>query len=96
MNKDTLLIRAKLESVTPDRTQFKPYAPTLTFDNVYVDIPVPGDHSKVEKGDKIVLTVDGMAVALDVVATAIEQMNERWMKSKQTPYAKHNPLKIEP
>jgi hypothetical protein len=29
---------------------------------------------------------------LDVVATAIEEMNQRWTISKKDPYKKYNPL----
>lgn len=90
MAKDAVMIRAKLTSATPDRTQYKPYAPTLEFENVYVDIPIPAEHT-VEKGGVIVLTVDGMAIALDVVATAIEKMNERWTLSKQNPTKNYRP-----
>jgi hypothetical protein len=80
-------VLAKLVSATPDRTQYKPYAPVLEFDNVYVEIPIPADQAQLEKGDKIVLSVDGLATTLDVVATAIEKMNTAYTQSKQNPYA---------
>ncbi len=78
-------VRAKLVSATPDRTNFKPYGHTLEFENVYVDIAVPASHVIEKKGEKIVLDVDGMAIVLDGIATAIEEMNERWTKSKYNP-----------
>jgi hypothetical protein len=89
------IVRAKLETATPDRTQYKPYAPTLSFSEVYVDIPVPAGYVTEEKGSKIILDVDGLAVLLDVVATSIEEMNQRWTMSKKDPYKKYNPL-VEP
>jgi hypothetical protein len=85
--KEDVIVLAKLASATPDRTQYKPYAPVLEFENVYVEIPVSGDHARVEKGDKIVLDVDGLAIALDVVATGIEKMNTAYTQSKSNPYA---------
>jgi len=91
MAKDIVVIRAKLESATPDRTQYKPYSPTLTFENVYVEIPVPVENAMlVEKGGKIVLDVDGLAIILDVVATAIEKMNTKYTQSFQRP-GQHHP-----
>lgn len=87
-----VMIRAKLESAEPDRTQYKPYATKLTFDDVYVELPVSADLVVTEeKGGKIVLTVDGVAAMLDVYASAIEKMNEDWIKSKQNPYANRKP-----
>jgi hypothetical protein len=91
VTKGVVMIRAKLESASPDRTQYKPYAPTLTFENVYVDIPVPAENVTPEKGDKIVLDVDGLAITLDVVATAIEKMNTRWTQSFNKP-GQHRPF----
>jgi hypothetical protein len=90
-NKEPVVIRAKIESATPDRTQWKPYSTTLTFDEVYVDIPVPADQVIEEKGGKIVLTVDGVAVMLDVYLTAIDKMNEQYTLSKQNPYQNRKP-----
>jgi hypothetical protein len=84
-------VLAKLVSATPDRTQYKPYAPVLEFDNVYVEIPIPAEQADVQKGDKIVLTVDGLATTLDVVASAIEKMNTAYTQSKQNPYANRKP-----
>ena len=93
MAKEVVMIRARVESAAPDRTQYKPYAPTLTFENVYVDIPVPAEHAEklALKGGSIILDVDGLAIALDVVATAIEKMNTRWTLSKQEPHKNYRP-----
>ena len=90
MPKDSVVIRARLESATPDRTQYKPYAPTLVFENVFVEIPVPAEIAKLEKGDKSILDVDGLAITLDVVATAIEKMNTRYTQSFNKP-GQHRP-----
>lgn len=89
--RDTVKVRAKLESMTPDRTQWKPYSTTLTFEDVFVDIEVPAELVNVEKGGAVVLDVNGVAVLLDVYTTAIEKMNERWTKSKSQPNKLYDP-----
>ena len=88
--KKLVKVRAKLESMTPDRTQWKPYSTTLTFDNVFVDIEVPAELVSKE-GSKLILEADGVSVLIDVYATAIEEMNTRWTKSKQTPNKIYDP-----
>lgn len=93
MPKDVVMIRAKVESATPDRTQWKPYATTLTFDSpaVYVEIPVPAEHVRKEaQGERLVLTLEGWTIFLDGYATAVEKMNNRWIQSFQKP-GQHRP-----
>jgi len=88
----TVLIRAKIESATPDRTQYKPYATTLTFeDTLFIDIPVPAEHVIEQmKGGQIVLSLEGWTIFLDEYATAVEKMNQRWVNSFNKP-AQHKP-----
>ena len=90
MPKDLVKVRARLVSVSPDRTQWKPYHTILEFDNVFVDIEVPAELVRKEKG-ATVLDVNGVAVLLDVYTTAIEKMNDRWAKSKSRPNQIYDP-----
>ncbi len=89
---NVVMIRAKVESATPDRTQWKPYATTLTFDSpaVYIEVPVPAEHVRKEK-EGLVLSLEGWTIFLDGYATAVEKMNTRWTKSFQMP-GQHRPF----
>lgn len=90
---NVVMIRAKVESATPDRTQWKPYATTLTFDSpaVYVEIPVPAEHVRKEKDGSLTLSLAGWTIFLDGYATEVDKMNTRWTKSFQSP-GQHKPF----
>lgn len=93
-DKDVVMIRARVQSASPERTQYKPYSTTLTFDDdapVYVEIPVPAEHVTVGKGGVHVLTLEGWTIFLDVYASAVEKMNEKWTLSKQNPAKTYRP-----
>lgn len=86
-----VMIRAKVESASPERTQFKPYSTTLTFDgSLFVDIPVPVEHVIEKKGEKVVLSLEGWMIFLDVYTTEVEKMHARWIQSFQKP-GQHRP-----
>lgn len=88
--KDIVMIRAKVESATPDRTQWKPYSTTLVFDiPLYIEVPVPAEHVRKEK-DHTVLTLEGWTIFLDAYATEVDKMNTRWTQSFQKP-GQHRP-----
>ena len=55
-----LKVPAKLTEASPDITDFKKYAPVLTFENLYVLLTVEG----VKDGDRVVVTEDAAAEAL--------------------------------
>jgi len=80
------MIRARVESASPERTQYKPYSTTLMFDEpeVYIEIPVPAEHVTKEK-DKLILTLAGWTIFLDVYASEVEKMHAQWTRSFQTP-----------
>lgn len=90
---NVVMIRAKVESATPDRTQWKPYATTLVFDApaLYIEIPVPAEHVIERKGERVVLSLTGWTIFLDGYTTEIDKMNTRWTKSFQTP-GQHKPF----
>jgi len=87
MSSKVVMIRAKVESATPDRTQWKPYAATLTFDDtLFIEIPIPVEHVvEIAKGGQIILSLEGWTIFLDTYTSAVEKMNERWTLSKQIP-----------
>ncbi len=93
MAKDIIMIRARVESASPERTQYKPYSTTLVFDApaVYVDIPVPAEHVIERKGERVVLSLTGWTILLDTYATEVEKMNQRWQQSFNKP-AQHKPI----
>jgi len=91
-----VMIRAKVESASPERIQYKPYSTTLTFDdNLFIEIPIPAEHviatAKGEKGGQVVLSLEGWTIFLDVYASVVEKMNEKWTLSKQNPTKNYRP-----
>lgn len=74
--KKTQTILFKLDYIITDRTEYKPYIAQLSGENIFVAVNVPEEEVSSEP-KRTVLTVDGLAVVLDKVATAIETMNEQ-------------------
>ncbi len=70
-------LRFRLESVSPQREQYKPYAYSLVSDNVYVEIDVSADVvvDKDNSGD-VVLNLEGFKVILSSLANAVEEVHE--------------------
>lgn len=67
-------IMLKVEEIKTDPLQYKPYSPTLRADNLFVEVEVPGELSRLEKGD-IILTTDGLAIMCKILATSIMKYN---------------------
>ena len=91
---DVVMIRARVESASPERTQYKLYSTTLMFDGeqaVFIEIPVPAEHVRREGDGGLTLSLEGWTIFLDVYASAVEKMNERWTLSKQNPTKNHHP-----
>lgn len=80
-----ILVPVKVESATPDRVQWKPYATNLVFNNLWIEVPVPddADHVASKKGDEIVLTLKGYATLLANYVSAIEEMHNAYIQSFQ-------------
>jgi hypothetical protein len=75
INEPVTYIKAIVESATPDRTSYKSYATTLTFDHkLIIEIPVPRAEIE-EKGDTIILTLAGWTALLNNYTSAVENMN---------------------
>jgi hypothetical protein len=89
-NGKVVYIRATVESATPDRVQWKPYASTLTFGgNLEIEIPVPAEEViEQEKGGKIVLTIAGYASALKAYTLELERMNDNANQERFNPNTK--------
>jgi hypothetical protein len=80
-----VLVEAIIESATPDRTQWKPYATTLAFDGkLRVQIPVPARYVVRKEKDNLVLSLDGWMYFLDRYTAAVEKMNGQWTTNIQT------------
>jgi hypothetical protein len=91
--RDVVMIRAKVESASPERTQYKPYSTTLTFNEVWIEIPVPAEHVRKEPGQgttKFILTLEGWTIFLDIYASEVEKMHNKYLKSFQSP-GQHRP-----
>lgn len=97
MNKSNVvtMIRARVERASPDRTQYKPYATDLVFDDpaVYVEVPVPAEHITKEKDGSLTLSLAGWTIFLDVYATSVENMHQQYLKSYNMT-GQHRPYQI--
>lgn len=71
----TTMLRAQIEHIEADPTQFKTYRTTLGFQGeVWIDVPVPQSEVKVEKG-KIILTLEGLKIFLKEYTKMVEQLH---------------------
>lgn len=76
-------VRAKLESLTVDRHQYKPYVTSLLPTNVYVEIEVPVDDVvdtfEVDGSNAMVLNLHGFTAVLSEVANVIDTMHDEYI-----------------
>ena len=90
--KKTRLIRGLLVAVNSQRTQYKPYSYTLSFEgytvpDVYVELEIPAD-TVVEQtavGDDpnagyLVINLDGLKAILSVTADAVDELDIAYKK----------------
>ena len=74
-------IRAQIEHIEADPTQFKMYRTTLGFEgNMYVDVPVPQSEVSVEK-NQIILTLEGLKIFLKNYTKMVEQLHHDYLNS---------------
>lgn len=76
-------ICGKLLSVHADRTAYKMYSPQLGFDNVMVEIEVPDSTVIRKEENEITLSLEGFTAVLDAVASSIDNLHTKFLKSKQ-------------
>lgn len=75
-NRPQAMIRAKVESLSVDRHQYKPYNAVLTFDPpLFIEIPVDTAEVEEEKGGTIILTLDGFTAMITAYADALDRMH---------------------
>lgn len=87
-------IIAKLESLWPDRTMYKPYAYNMRPQDLYVEIEVPEDTlrtdtlmTKNEKGEKVeenvtIMNLHGFTCLLGSIADEIDDMHTHAQTTK--------------
>jgi hypothetical protein len=68
-------IQIKLDSITPDRTQYKQYLPIFKPTDMRVEIDVPDKEViSYNKGSfETVLTLEGMAIVANSIADIVEK-----------------------
>jgi hypothetical protein len=72
----------KVESITVDRTQYKPYTSVLSGQELYVEISLDDEDNLRKEGGKTILTTNGLAVMMSNVADAIDAVHEENRKTK--------------
>ena len=76
-------ICGRLISVHADRTAYKMYSPQIGFDNVLVEIEVPDSGIVRKEENEVILSLEGFTAVLDAVATSIDNLHTKFLKSKQ-------------
>lgn len=74
-------ILAKLSEIIVDHTQYKPYTPHLTFDNVYLAIVLPNE-MVTRDGDKIIVEGKGFAAILLEAGAPVDLAHSAYIKSE--------------
>src|SRR5512138_3331694 len=74
-----LIVRAKLESVAPQRQQYRPYLFNLQPEEVYLEMELAPDQI-IEQGDgKTVINVEGFKAILASLADAVDQVHDAYV-----------------
>jgi hypothetical protein len=77
VNKTTII--AKLESVSPERQQYKPYMYNLLPQDVYVELELEPEQIAGQDSEKIILNLDGFTAVLCQLADAIDEMHDGYV-----------------
>jgi hypothetical protein len=72
-------IRAKLESIAPQRQQYRPYLFDLHPQDVYVEIEVSADQVLETTESLVVLNLDGFKAVLSKVADAVDEIHDEYV-----------------
>jgi len=73
----------KLVRIETDPAQYKPYSPTIEFEDTYVQFKVPDTEVVDSNDDRIILTMNGVAqYILRPFAEALDDMNINLQKSQ--------------
>lgn len=76
-----ITVLAKLSEIVVDHTQYKPYTPHLTFDNVYVALTLPSE-MVTRDGDKIIVEAKGFATILLEAGAPVDMAHAAYIKSE--------------
>lgn len=75
----TQRILFKLEEVTVDRTQYKPYNHKLVGQDVFVALDIPADEAEVGKNGEVIITLGGLSSVLSMVADAVDEVQQDYV-----------------
>lgn len=73
------IVRAKLESVAPQRQQYRPYLFDLQPQDVYLELEMTPDQIIEQDGEKTVINVEGFKAILASLADAVDQIHDAYV-----------------
>jgi hypothetical protein len=76
MSKKETTIVAKLESVSSQRQQYKPYAYNLLPQDVYVEIPIDPDYTTKTSDGSLIISMNGFKAILSSLADAVDELHD--------------------
>lgn len=77
--KDTVTLRFRIESIAPQRQQYRPYLFNLLPENTFLDIEVPAGGMIQDDGDFTVLNLEGFKAMLSSVADAVDEVHDAYV-----------------
>ncbi len=78
MAKKTVVV-CKLESVSPQRQQYKPYAFNALPQDVYLEIEIPPDGIVSQSSGETVLNMEGFQAILSALADGVDEVHEAYV-----------------
>lgn len=77
-------IRIRMDSMMPDRTNYKQYMLHFALDNVYVEFDVPKEYIVSNENDIVVLTPEGAVFVANLMATKIDELHQSYLENKRS------------
>ncbi len=74
-----IIVRARLESLAPQRQQYKPYAFNLQPENVIVEIELDEHDVVSHDSEEVVVNMAGFKSLLTKIADAVEEIHDAYV-----------------
>ena len=84
VHENCVAINLCLDSVSPDRVQYKPYGLSWSSSGLYVQVIVPKEQVVKLTTECVILTPKGAAVVADQLATAIDEIHNAFRGRDKT------------
>lgn len=78
INENSVAINLSVDTLNPDRVQYKPYGVGYYSSGLYVQVILPKKEIVHMTPDYVILTPKGIAIVADTMATAIDEVHDDW------------------